>query len=158
MARAERQAKRNDDIRAARASGESVRSIAERFDLSETRVREILRSAAEPVEGNRASHFRALAHLDELYEHKTSVRRLAEEIPPSQASAKTGAHKAWGEAIERTIAVEQQLGLLPRDLGKLYVDYDMNLTSKRIMQVLKQHKIPGEVLDHLLAAIEGEPE
>ena len=156
VARAEKQASRNQAIRDARVTGESVRSIAARFDLSETRVREILRSAAEPLEGNKAAHQRALAHLDEFDEYKENVRQLAEEIPVTQASAKTGAVKAWGDAIERAVKLEQQLGLLPDELGKLRLESDAEATAKRVLQILKQHNVPGEVRDQLLAAMRGE--
>jgi hypothetical protein len=156
MARAEKQATRNQEIRDARVTGESVRSIAKRFELSETRVREVLRSAAEPLEGNEAAHQRALAHLDEFLEYKETVRRLAEEIPVAQASAKIGAVKAWGEAVERTVTLEQQLGLLPEALGKLRLDADAHATANRVVQILKQNKVPGEVRDQLLAAMSGE--
>jgi hypothetical protein len=157
MARAEKQATRNKEIRDARVTGESVRSIAERFELSETRVREVLRSAAEPLEGNQAAHQRALAHVDEFNQYKEAIRRLAEEIPVTQAAAKVGAVKAWGEAVQKSVALEQQLGLLPIDLAELDLDRDMDMTSKRVMQLLKQYKVPGEVRDHLLQALRGEP-
>lgn len=156
MARAEKQATRNQEIRDARGDGESVRSIARRFDLSETRVREILRTAGEPLEGNDAAHQRALAHLDELHQYKDMTRALAEEIPVTQASAKIGAVKAWGEAINRTVALEQQLRLLPAELARLPLERDADDTTRRVLQILKQNRVPDEVLDQLGAALRGE--
>ena len=61
-------------------------------------------------------------------------------------------------ARNKTTDLLQEMGVLPRDLGQIRVEMDARVTAKRVINILKQNKVPGEVRDALLLAMQNEEE
>src|SRR5688572_24931873 len=105
MAAAAEQSRRNAEIVAARAAGEGVASLALRFGLSRSRIKQIVRSEPRAVPASGAMEA-AIARRDQYEELGGELRELARRLPDTQASAKVGAYRAALDALDRITALE----------------------------------------------------
>ena len=115
MASAEERVERDLNIRHARSLGATIGDLAKEFDVSESRVKQILRRG-EPLEAYRSRDAqRALAEVrrEQLLGTFERIQQLADDIPVEQASAKIGAYKASLDALARLMKFEDTLGFLP---------------------------------------------
>lgn len=141
VASAADRAVRDEEIAAAHAAGESVRSLSERFGLSLSRVKEVMRAGpplSVPVsEGVRL----AFERREEYRRVAAEVRDLAGRLPDSQASAKVGSYKLLLDSLDRLTALDRALGLLPSDLGRLHSD---RAVAETVLAVLVEHDVSAE--------------
>ena len=156
MATAAEQAKRNSEIVAAHAAGESVAALALRFKLSRSRVKQIVRTE---VGGDRVASSDAVAlarqRRDQYQEVVVELGELARRLPDSQASAKVGAYRALLDGLDRLSAIERALGFLPDDLGRLRGE---RAIVEAVLAVFVEHEVPAEARRDLLARLGPEKE
>ena len=150
MPEAARQVERNRKITLARATGESIPSLARRFGLSESRVKQILRiegggsgkgsDAVELAVERRAEYAATVAEL----------RELARRLPDMQAAAKVGAYRVLLDALDRLTALERALGFLPDDIGRLRSERAL---VEAVFAVFVEHDVPPEARRALVARL-----
>ena len=120
MPSAAKQVERDIQIREQRSLGARIADLASEHNLSETRIKQILKEESSvPTYWSANMQSKLLMtrrdQLLELYEELTETARA---MPASQASAKIGAYKAAQAALDRVIRFEETSGLLPR--GKVF--------------------------------------
>jgi hypothetical protein len=153
MASAAQQVSRNTAIRAARAAGEQVGALATRFDLSESRIKDILREvppvtlpkdgAVKAVEERRADYRRL---LDE-------ARTFTTLIPETQPAAKVGGYRLQLDGLDRLTALEQKLGYLPADLAELGHKREF---AQKVLDIFVEHDVCAEARQAVLSALEAD--
>jgi DNA-binding transcriptional regulator YdaS (Cro superfamily) len=139
MASAAEQTRRNAEIAGARAAGESVPSLALRFGLSPSRIKQIVRET-HPIPAPVAANA-AIARRDEYRELAAELRELARRLPDEQAPAKVGAYRATLDALDRVTAVERALGFLPDDLARIRSERAL---VEAVFAVFVEHQVPDE--------------
>ncbi len=152
------QADRNDQIAAARARGISYTQLARTYGLSKQRVQQIHHEYR--AENPTIRQQTAVAIVDDLLEgYAADIEELALLSATTQSdSVRVGAINARMAARNKTTDLLQEMGVLPRDLGQIRVEMDARVTAKRVINILKQNKVPGEVRDALLLAMQNEEE
>ena len=152
------QAQRNDEIAAARARGVSYATLARTYGISKQRVQQIHHE--HRMENPTIRQQTAVRIVDDLLEaYAADIEELA------LVSATTGSDAVRVSSINSRMAARtkvtdllQEIGALPRDLGQIRMEMDAQVTAKRVVNLLKQHNVPGEVRDALLVAMKGEPD
>lgn len=152
------QAWRNDEIAAARARGISYSQLARTYGLSKQRVQQIHHEYRK--ENPTIRQQRAVQIVDDLLEgYAADIEELAlvSATTPSD-SVRVASINARMTARNKTADLLQEMGVLPKDLGEIRLQLDAEVTAKRVINILKQHKVPGEVRDALLSAMRNEEE
>lgn len=156
MASADQQARRNQEIVAARAAGRTLAELAKDFGLSLSRIKEVLAEAptvaAQAVP--RTAAMRAVeARRGEYVELAEEVRRFAMALPAEQASAKVGAFRLSMDLLDRLTNLEQAVGYLPRELEEVG---DGRALLETTVAVLRDHHVSDEVVQDLAGRLAGE--
>ena len=92
MADAAEQVERNREIVVARAAGETITSLATRFGISESRVKQVLRQGHSAQQTDTSPAIELA--IERRAEYATVVRELrgvASRVPDAQPAAKVGA-------------------------------------------------------------------
>ncbi len=153
MARAADQAQRNQDIIAARAAGETVSSLAARFGLSPSRIKQVLHDAPAPAAAGLAPAMElALQRRDDYATAVRELGALARRLPDSQPAPKVGAYRALLEGLDRLTALERALGFLPDDLGHLRSERSLVET---VLAVFVEHDVPDDARRALVARLDS---
>ena len=144
---------RDDQIVAARMRGRSWAAIAFEHDLSERQCQQIL-------EDYRASHPRLrerdpLELLDELLErYEAAGEELAEISATSKHDAtRVGAIRTRLDALAARTNLLMLVGVLPRDLGQLRHDLDVQELARKTLAVFDRHGVPIEAKRELLLVL-----
>jgi hypothetical protein len=144
MPTAGEQTQRNAEILTGHASGESVATLAMRFGLSRSRIKQVLRHGPKAPDGDARAIRLAEARRAEYRAVVDQLRGVAAVVPITQAAAKVGAYRVLLDGLDRLTALERALGLLPDDLGQLsdqrqlaetvlavFVEFDVSETARR---------------------------
>ena len=153
MGSAAQQVLRDAQIRAADAVGESTASLADRFGLSKSRIKEIV--AAEPPAVEPAGRAVRLAEERRAaYRHLLAeVRDFTAFIPETQPAAKVGGFQLQLDGLDRLTSLEQKLGYLPTDLAELGHKREF---AQTIIDIFAQHDVSADVKQAVLAALESD--
>jgi hypothetical protein len=148
------QVARNEEIVAARMRGLSYIQLARTYGLSKQRIQQIHKEYRESNPTLRGHD--PVEIVDSMLEgYSADIEELVLISATTQTDAvRVSAINARMAARNKTTELLQELGVLPRDLGQLSVAVDAKMTAVRILSVLKQHNVPGEVLDAMLYALE----
>ncbi len=119
MASSSQQTKRNDEIAAARAAGESVAALSLQFSLSRSRIKQIIKEWSNQAAPATAAVEAAQARRSEYRAVVAELGDLARRLPDSQPAPKVGAYRVLLDALDRLTSIERALGFLPDDLGRL---------------------------------------
>lgn len=150
------QAKRNDEIAAARARGVSYSTLARTYGISKQRVQQIHHEHRK--ENPTIRQQTAVRIVDDLLEsYAADIEELAlvsvtTDSDAVRVSSINSRMSARGKVTDLLI----EIGALPRDLGQIRMEMDAQVTAKRVVNLLKQHNVPGDVRDALLEAMRGE--
>ena len=150
------QAQRNEEIVVGRMRGLSIGQLATQFELSKTRVCEILsewKKTARPLRKNDP-----LDIADEMLDgYQADIEELVLiGLATDHDSVRVSAINTRMQARQRITELLQALGVLPNDLGELRIEIDARLVAERVVAVLKSHDVPQKVQDELIAALDGE--
>lgn len=156
---AKEKAVRDADLCIDHALGLSYPKLAAKYGLSESGARkiydlwmqsEIERDAVEDKDAvMRAYEYRARFEAIE--------QRLA-EIAVENAdndNARVGALRTLLTATNQRIALDQAMGKLPRQLGKLRIDLDVRHVSAVLVKVLKDYDFPEDGLREIQRVLKG---
>lgn len=151
MPAAARQVQRNREITLARAAGESIPSLAQRFGLSRSRVKQILRVETGESGGQTSEAVElAVQRRAEYVAAASDLRDLARRLPDTQAAAKVGAYRVLLDALDRLTALERALGFLPDDIGRLRSERAL---VEAVFAVFVEHDVPVEARRALVAQL-----
>lgn len=87
-----------------------------------------------------------------------AVRGEASVIGQSQFAKDQDKLMAWRlivDTMDKEIALRQATGLLPKSLGRIGIEIDVNYVAEKIVTVLNAHDVPREVTDEILSALGG---
>jgi len=155
MPSAAEQSERNREIIAARAAGEDVESLARRFGLSSSRVKQILRSRRVVVSEVATDAVAAASRRRSDYlETVGDLQGLARRLPDSQAAAKVGCYRALLDALDRLTNLERALGFLPSDLGQLRSERAL---VEAVLSVFVEHEVSSDARRALVDRLHGGP-
>ena len=151
MASADKQAVRNREILIAAADGEDAKQIAARYDLSPTRVRQILAAgtailagAGDPDPVQVALERRA--QYESIYEEAVA---MFERIPDSNPSPKVGALRLGLAALDRLTAWDQIIGVTPKNLFHINQEMDMRRIVVTLTQSIEEADMPPELIEKI---------
>src|SRR5215204_5200831 len=144
------QIERNREIAAARAAGDSIPSLALRFRLSQSRVKQILRSQPRHAAARSEALELAVERRAQYAAAVDELGGLARRLPDAQASAKVGAYRALLEALDRLTTLERALGFLPEDIGRLGSERAL---VEAVLAVFVEHNVPAEARQALVARL-----
>ena len=153
MPPAARQVKRNREIVAARAAGETVEALAERFNLSQTRIKQVLREEPDAAPEPGGAVALALERRREYCELVAELRVLARRLHAGQAAAKVGAYRTLLDALDRLTTLERLLGFLPDDLGRVRSERSL---VEAVFAVFVEHDVPAEARRALVARLDSD--
>lgn len=139
MATAREHAQRNEEILAAHAAGESVSSLAARFGLSASRIKQVLHLGPQAVDGDARAIRLAEARWAEYRDVVDQLHAVGTAVPITQAPAKVGAYRVLLDGLDRLTALERALGLLPDDLGQLS---DQRQLAEAVLAVYVEFDVP----------------
>jgi hypothetical protein len=147
------QARRNEDIVAARMRGISYRHLARTYGMSKSRVHQIHQEFRE--EDGTLRNQDPVEVVDEMLEgFQSDIEELVLlGATTQQDSVRVSSITARMAARQKIIDLLQELGVLPKDLGQLSVQLDARMTAMKVLGVLKQHNVPIEVLRDLHDAL-----
>jgi hypothetical protein len=156
-----KQAKQYEAIYNAWRRGIDCTTLAQRHDLSPRRVQQIcdeLRASsidamdtAHPLAGIRYTD-RLLVQLDAAV--TTAAEILEGALADKNWAVAVGASRRVAEARRELLELQQQRGIVPRNLGLLAVQADGVATVQRILRVFDQYGVPGEVRDAIADLVE----
>jgi hypothetical protein len=156
MASADKQAARNRKILIAKARGEDVNAIAAQYDLSPTRVRQILAAGTVVLADAHTDPVQVAlerrAQYEVLYEEAFG---LYERIPDTNPSPKVGALRLAIGVLDRLSAWDQTVGVLPGNLSWIYAEIDMNWVADELISGLEAAGIPMETIREIALGIEA---
>lgn len=152
------QADRNQEIVAAHLRGLSFEEIAGTYNLTSVRCKQIFAEwkAANPS----LRHHDPLDIADDMLNgFQADIEQLAyQSMSHKSETAQVAAVKARAAVRARIIGLLQAMGVLPNDLGQLSIAIDAKFTATRVLAVLNEFKVPDEVRDALIAALEPGPQ
>lgn len=152
-ATAAEQAARNEEIVAAKMRGMSCTALARTYGLSRQRITQICAEYREASPSLRAKDPAEI--VDELLEgYQADIEELVILAATTQAdSVRVAAIKSRMDARGKIADLLQEAGVLPHDLGQIKVEIDARMTAVRVLSILKQHNVSGDVRDALLDAM-----
>ncbi len=126
-----------------RAAGLTWPTIAVRHNLSERHARQILADYRDTQprfeECDVEDALReALERYESLYER---LALLAEDA--RHEAVRLGAIKSQASVFKDWLALKQQTGLLPRDLGLFAIQFDMKVIGETMDSVLTEYNVPA---------------
>jgi hypothetical protein len=147
--------RRNAQILADRASGESLTAIANRHGLTSRQVRSICngaegRLAAPAVAQSEALVMSVLAEYDSL---ARDLDRLSRRRNPN---TELGAVKAKLQLLKNRTAFLVQTGLIPGDVFAMEYDRDAMQLAETIIEVFDRYDVPDEVQLAVVEAVESQ--
>jgi hypothetical protein len=144
---------RDNQIAAARMRGLSWATIAGTFGLTERQCQNILADY-------RASHPRLrerdpLELLDELLEHYQGAQEELAEISATTThdATRVGAIRTRLDALAAQTNLLMLVGVLPRNLGQLRHDLDVQELARQTLAVFDRHGVSIEAKRELLLAL-----
>lgn len=149
------QMKRDSEIFRSSLRGLSPETLAETFQLSPRRIREIVKEwRAQGV---------ALSDLDQgelIEEHVSQVNEVISELAAHASREKgpgrTAAIRARLEAMRERFKVLQEVGLLPQDLGTIGVQIDIRAMGMLVIRALEKRGYDEpELMEELADIAEG---
>lgn len=100
--------------------------------------------------------------LDFIHEHLAGFRVIRRtlwdcSLVATNDSAKVGALKACAEMREKEINLLQQVGMLPKELGRFAIDIDVHVTTAKVVELIAALPITEEqkadFADSMVAAL-----
>jgi hypothetical protein len=136
-----------------RAKGWSWAKVARKHDID-------VRTAERVWNDDKALHIPELSEgdaMDVVYESLKRLEewqnQLADVTETSSGAIKVGAIRAQIDCENKKIELRQATGMLPKNLGKLAVEWDVRFVVKQVVAVLEAHDVPMETQQALLEAI-----
>lgn len=147
--------RRNAQILADRAGGEPVSTIAERHDLTTRQVRSICNDGETPVVQTTIERSEALA-VSVLADYE-KLRRDLDRLSTSRRDPNTqlGAIKAKISVVKQQTDFLLATGLISRDLSAIDYERDAVELAETLLEVLEEQKVPWEVQNALIEAVEA---
>ena len=144
---------RDDAIVRARMRGRSWAAIANEHDLSERQCQEIMRAYRESHPRMRSRD--PLELLDEMLErYEAAGEELAEISATSKHDAtRVGAIRTRLDALVAQTNLLMLVGVLPRDLGQLRHDLDVQELARQTLAVFDRHGVSIEAKRELLLVL-----
>jgi hypothetical protein len=151
-------AQRNADIVRDRARMMSWDKLAKKYGISDRQARRVV---ADWRDANKDE----LKQIDPL----GTVLEILEQYEAAQEELSEAADKAREKEQYRTVvaavgkradimraAVElrQAMGLLPKNLGKLRVEFDINFIAAQFVRIMEENDVPVNVREELVAVLE----
>jgi hypothetical protein len=125
MASADKQAARNRQILIAKVRGEDTKVLAERYEISPSRVRQILAAGtAVLADGGPDPVQVALEHRAQYEVIYEKALAMFERIPDSNPAPKVGALRLTLLALDRLSTWDQTIGVLPQSLSTAFQQID----------------------------------
>lgn len=146
-------AKRDAELVADRAKGWAWAKVAKKYDIT-------VRQAHNIWDDEKSRHIPALTEEDALSVVYESLARyeewqnqLADVTEDSNGAVKVGAIRAQMDCENRATELRQATGLLPKNLGKLAVEWDVRFVVRQVVAVLEEHEAPPQMQKALLEAL-----
>lgn len=148
-------AERNLDLCRARARGRPWHKIAEEFDVSERQARKIWFAWRE----TRQTNLRGRDPLEIVWEaaerYEAWIEQAAElALTTEHDSTRLGAIKVQARLEEQLTSLLQEVGILPKNLGRLRIDWDVRWMIEQIVTVFKEEKVPVDAQARIKALLE----
>ena len=86
-------------------------------------------------------------YLDELRSIRRELRQIASSA--DNDSAKVGALREIVKTIGKEIELQQHLGMLPRNLGEIRLQWEHRWVVQQIVEVLQRFDVPADALSQL---------
>lgn len=140
----------------ASAGGENAKEIAVRYDLTTTRVRQII-SAEAPVLADAGRIDPANAALERRAQYEAIYEDAVaffERIPDSETSPKVGALRLALAALDRLSTWDQVIGVIPGNLVLASHQIDVTRIMEVVMDTIEAAGVPADVLETLGQNIE----
>lgn len=151
MASADKQATRNREILIAAASGENKNEIAARYDLSPTRVRQILAAGTAVLagEGDPDPVQVALERRAQYEAVYMEALAMFERIPDSNPSPKVGALRLCLAALDRLSEWDQMIGVIPGTLSRINQEMEVRDIVLGLWRSMEAAGILPEIIDEI---------
>lgn len=147
--------KRNMEIVTAKARGLSAEVLATTFGIGARRVHQIVAEYRATMPSLR-QHDPTEVVDDMLWGYQAAIEELALIASTTNSdTVKVQAVSKRTEVQEKVIALLQQLGHVPQDLGELRIISDLDALADRVAKVLDDYGVADNVRDALIAALEG---
>jgi hypothetical protein len=142
----------------ARMKGFTWSSIAARHGISERQVQRLYNEFRQNRPGlGGIDPLRTVEELIDQYD--AAIDELAAlSSDTSHDGTKLGAIRARIDVANAKHRVLMATGVLPQDLGRLWVEVDYRQTVKLVFGVLERHGLPEQAYEELLDALGGPPQ
>jgi hypothetical protein len=98
--------------------------------------------------------------VDVIHEHIAGFKELREDAArlaqSKHVAVALGALRLIADLRSREIALRQETGLLPHDLGTVRLELDVRFLMEKVIDVLERNKVPREEIAELIAVLDGE--
>jgi hypothetical protein len=98
--------------------------------------------------------------VDVIHEHIAGFKELREDAARLAMSkydaVALGALRLIADLRSREIALRQETGLLPHDLGTVKLELDLRFLMEKVIEVLERNQVPREEIAELIAVLDGE--
>ena len=151
--------KRDADLCIDRALGLSYPKIAAKYNLTPRGARMIYdKWITSEIESDATEDKDAVVRAYEYRVRFEAIEQTLAEIAVEHAdndSARVGALNALLRATNQRIGLDQAMGRLPRELGKLRIDLDVRHVSAVLVKVLKDYDFPEDGLREIQRVLRG---
>jgi hypothetical protein len=120
--------------------------------LSRSRINQIVQAGPDDLTPQSEAVEAAMARRDEYRMIFAELRDLARRLPDSQPAPKVGAYRALLDGLDRLTAIEQALGYLPDDLGRLRNERAL---VEAVFAVFVEYKVPAEARKALVDQLDA---
>jgi hypothetical protein len=156
---AKQKAKRDADMCIDRALGLSYPKLAVKYGLTERMARKIYDDfVVSEIEADAAADKDTVQRAYEYRLRFEAIEQRLAEIAVENAdndNARVGALRSLLTATNNRIALDQAMGRLPRQLGKLRIDLDVRHVSAVLVKVLKDYDFPEDGLREIQRVLKG---
>ena len=98
--------------------------------------------------------------VDVIHEHIAGFKELREDAQRLALSkydaVSLGALRLIADLRSREIALRQETGLLPHDLGTVKLELDLRFLMEKVIEVLERNKVPRNEIAELIAVLDGD--
>lgn len=147
---------RNMEIVGMKVRGVAVAQIARTYHITPRRVRQIMKEwrATNP----RLRFADPLDIVDEMLEQYAGAAEelalISATTSPQNAAVRVGSIKARMDVLRQQTELLQEVGVLPKNLGKLQVEMDVRFVAETIVKVMEEEGVDPRIQRRLIEAIE----
>jgi hypothetical protein len=146
---------RNVEVVAARARGLGWEEIASRFKISSRQARRIVAEYREcQPRLHEVDPIETIEEAFQQYDAAISDLAILSE-KTTHSGVKLGAIKGRLDALRAKLDLMAAVGVLPRNLGRLQVEFDARQVAQSILQIFSTFAVPIEAQEAVIRAIES---